>query len=161
MRKNLLFFTVVSILITVAAGCAKAASKIEALNEPWSFGEIEKGALATKAFYIKNGGDSELIINRIQACCGYGVVDMSLWKIMPGEKAELVISSDTSRKPVGEDQKAVTISSNDPVNPEIKIPVRSTVKASEQVELPAEGSGETEEEISEDISDENMAGESE
>ena len=122
----------------IAADCPVHAGRgpvLELVEERWDFGQIKKGQTRKKIFEIRNSGDENLIIKKINTCCDYLLGNLSAWKIPPGKKAELTLISDTARKKAGIDKKSVTIASNDPTNPLLKIRVYSEIVA----EMPVKG----------------------
>ena len=109
---------------------------LKPVEKKWDFGRIKKGQVREKTFEIRNAGDEELVIKKINTCCDYTLGALSAWKIPPGKKAELTLISDTTRKRAGVDTKSVTIASNDPANPVLKIRVYSEIVAGAPVEDP-------------------------
>ncbi|MDP8234365.1 MAG: DUF1573 domain-containing protein [Candidatus Saelkia tenebricola] len=100
---------------------------IEAIDSPWDFGQVKKSEISEKSFFIVNKGEGTLFIQNISSCCGYHMVDLSLWAIAPEEKSKITISCNGRLKNLGRDEKYFTIQSNDPTNPELKVPVISYI----------------------------------
>ncbi len=106
---------------------AENLPKIELVDSPWDFGQVKKDQIAEKSFFITNEGEGKLSIKSVSSCCGYRLKELSSWKIAPGERSEITILCNGKIKNIGKDEKKFTIKSNDPVNPELKAPVRSYI----------------------------------
>jgi uncharacterized protein DUF1573 len=119
-----------SVLILFFSIMAKAdsVSDIRPVNDVWNFGRVQKGNTKEKAFILQNFGKAEVAIDKVHSCCGYVVQDVSAWKLGPGEKSEITIISDTSRKSPGLDKKEVTIIFEDPEKTTLKIPITSYIR---------------------------------
>ena len=118
---------VLSLLLLTAYAYGQNAPQIEAINSPWDFGRVKQGLIIEKHFFIANRGESPLVIESVSSCCGYRIVNLSLWTIAPGEKSKITISCSSRLKNPGEDKKYFTIKSNDPANPELKVPIISYI----------------------------------
>jgi len=128
MKKPLkILFFLLTILFVTGITYADLAARITPVKTLWSMGNIKKGEIKKKTFFIKNTGDGVLIIDKIHACCGYSVEDISIWEVEPGGKAKVMVSSDTSRKSPGKDKREITIISNDPENETLKVFVTSNI----------------------------------
>ncbi|MDP8252934.1 MAG: DUF1573 domain-containing protein [Candidatus Kaelpia aquatica] len=103
------------------------APAIEVIDSPWDFGQVKRGEISEKSFFIINSGEETLLIEGISSCCGYLIVDLSLWAIVSGEKSKITISCNSRLKNLGQDEKYFTIKSNDPANPELKAPIISYI----------------------------------
>ena len=103
------------------------APQIEAIDSPWDFGQVKRGQIIEKDFLIANRGEEPLVIESVSSCCGYRIVNLSLWTIAPGGKSKITIYCNSKLKSPGEDKKYFTIKSNDPANPEFKVPVISFI----------------------------------
>ena len=89
-------------------------------EEEWDFGKVTRGEKPTHIFIVKNGGEGDLIIDRLKESCDCIEVSISATRIQPGESAELKVSYDTTDY-VGKDEKHVHIYSNDPQVPDKRI----------------------------------------
>ncbi|MFC1570856.1 DUF1573 domain-containing protein [Candidatus Omnitrophota bacterium] len=101
--------------------------RIIPVDAPWYFGRIKKGEVKEKTFKVKNVGDENLILDKVHACCGYNVSDVSVWELAPGSESEIMVTSDTSRKDEGRDSNVITILSNDLDNGTLEVPVTSNI----------------------------------
>jgi hypothetical protein len=89
-------------------------------EEEWDFGKVTQGEKPTHTFIVKNGGEGDLIIERVKESCACIEASISTTRIQPGESAELKVSYDTTDY-VGKDEKHIHIYSNDPQVPDARI----------------------------------------
>ncbi|MBA7499144.1 hypothetical protein ES704_01884 [subsurface metagenome] len=89
-------------------------------EEEWDFGKVIQGEKPTHIFIVKNGGEGDLIIERVKESCACIEVSISTTRIQPGESAEVKVSYDTTDY-VGKDEKHFHIYSNDPQEPDKRI----------------------------------------
>ena len=89
-------------------------------EQEWDFGKVVQGEKPTHTFIIKNGGEGDLVIERIKESCECIEASISTTLIRPGESAELEVSYDTTDY-VGKDEKHLHIYSNDPQAPDARI----------------------------------------
>ncbi len=121
------FVLFISIILCSLSLFAESRPNIEPLNTPWDFGQIDKGEVVKKTFTISNIGDKRLTIEGVRSCCGYSMLKLSSWVIAPNESASITISCNSEFKNPGIDKKYFTIKSNDPIKPELKIPLSSYI----------------------------------
>lgn len=91
------------------------------------FGDIWTGPVLQHTFILKNEGNAPLDIGRVRPSCGCTVAGPYPKSIAPGETGEFPFSV-ASEKLNGKFEKAITIYSNDPVNPQYRIRLRGNVK---------------------------------
>ena len=111
----------------------ESAAKIPRLvleNRMHDFGKIKEGEVLKTRFMLKNDGKSDLNIRKTHNNCSCTTTTMSKQDIKPGESVEMEVVFDTKGRR-GNQQKSITIYSNDPVAPVQRI----ILKASVQVEL--------------------------
>ena len=118
---------VASMMLVVMSAFAGEGADLKVLDDVWDFGRVSQGESKSKVFEIKNSGFEDLVIERIHTCCGYGVKDVSSWKLEPGERSSIEIICSAQRKSQGRDKKYITILSNSIKTPQIKIPVTASV----------------------------------
>ena len=75
-----------------------------------NYGKIKKGADGLRIFEFTNIGDAPLIIKEVKTSCDCAVPKKPEKPIMPGEKATLTVSYDTSK--IGGFSKEIIIFSN-------------------------------------------------
>ncbi|RZK82031.1 MAG: DUF1573 domain-containing protein [Pedobacter sp.] len=86
-------------------------------NDTYNFGKIKKGEIVTYTFKFKNSGQQPLIIKDAIATCGCTVPEIPKEPIKPGENGELKVVFNSTGKPAGTQDKAVTVTSNAINNP--------------------------------------------
>jgi rhodanese-related sulfurtransferase len=106
---------------------AGAGAELKLAAKSWDFGSVEQGASKDGVFVISNSGFDELAIENIHTCCGYSLKSVSAWKLAPGEKADITITCDASKKVLGEDKRYITILSNSNNNPQLAIAARAQI----------------------------------
>jgi len=84
------------------------------------FGDVEEGKFANIKFEFENTGDSVLILEKVLPACGCTTVGVKKKEFKPGEKGELPVKFDPSGY-YGRITKIVTVHSNDPANPTIRL----------------------------------------
>ena len=89
-------------------------------EQEWDFGKVIQGEKPTHIFIVKNGGEGDLIIDRLKESCPCIEASISTTRIRPGESAEVKVSYDTTDY-VGKDEKHFHIYSNDPQVPDTRI----------------------------------------
>ena len=127
---NKIFKVLLTVIVLCSLGIdlfAEDGLQLKIKKEPWDFGKIVKGESKEKIFSAENDGDKVLEIDKIKACCGYTVVDVDEWILNPGERVQIKILSDTSRKSIGIDEKYITIFLNDKNVPKKKILVKTEI----------------------------------
>lgn len=92
-------------------------------------GTILEGDKQEVRWLLQNRGKSDLIINGTRSSCGCAVVNLKDDQkvIPPGEILELVVTFD-SRGRQGAQDKSVTILTNDPAEPELKLSFKANVQ---------------------------------
>jgi hypothetical protein len=93
-----------------------------------NFGNIKQGDEVSTEFVFKNIGKKDLIIYKVKPSCGCTVSSASKTKLKPGETSTIKATFNSAGM-VGSESKTVTVVSNDPVNPEITLTLKSTVLA--------------------------------
>lgn len=116
----------ISFAIMMFAAAAIAAPRMTIVEPIKDFGTVPKGEMLTYKFQIKNTGDQNLEILRVQPACGCTVANYDA-VIKPGETGHVEANVDTTSFS-GPINKAVTIQTNDPDTPTAQVSVRATVK---------------------------------
>lgn len=91
------------------------------------FGELWTGPVLHHTFTLKNKGKGMLEITRVKPSCGCTIAGKYPRSIPPGKTGEFPFSVASTRLK-GKFEKAITIHSNDPVNPTFRIRLRGHVK---------------------------------
>lgn len=92
------------------------------------FGTIIEGEMVVCYFDYGNSGESELIINSVDATCGCTTPDWSKEPLQPGEKESLKIIFDASGRS-GQQRKVVTVRSN-ASNSIVQLTIKANVNSS-------------------------------
>jgi|GEM_PF-1315074 len=116
------------VMLTLAiAAIALAQPRIGIVGGRYvKMGQTYAGGKLIKELKLTNSGDDTLVINDIQTSCGCTVPKISSRRIAPHGAADLTIQFD-SQGYQGEVQKEVDIRSNDPLMPELVMPITSEV----------------------------------
>ncbi|MGD8452924.1 MAG: DUF1573 domain-containing protein [Phycisphaerae bacterium] len=101
-------------------------AKIEISGTDFDFGEIWQGTPPEREFTVKNVGTAPLILN-LRTTCGCTAASKPRTPLPPGETTSFTIRYD-ARRP-GPASKKVIITTNDPEQSQVIIPVHGTVKA--------------------------------
>ena len=93
---------------------AKAPSIV--INDPeFKFGPLKQGEKVEHSFILKNEGKSDLVIRKVSASCGCTAVQPEKNVIGPGETIAIKTIFNSAGK-IGNQNKTVTIITNDPKN---------------------------------------------
>jgi len=106
---------------------AKLAPKLIIGEKVHSFGSIQQGALVATSFTLKNDGKSDLIIRKTHSSCSCTTAKLSKMTLKSGDTIDLEVTfNSTGRR--GNQQKSITIYSNDPKSPVQRLTVKAVVK---------------------------------
>jgi len=128
LQKKLIFIISIGIIIVVGAFLIFNGIQNRPLKPPkiliseieWDYGMVKPNDKPTHIFTVKNGGDEELIIERVRVSCGCIQASISTKNIKPGKSAELKATFNTTGYE-GKVNKDFYIKSNDPLEPEKRI----------------------------------------
>lgn|SRR5690606_24763157 len=87
------------------------AQEIEISESNVDLGTIKYGGKAVTTVLIKNTGDKDLVISKVEASCGCTVPKWPTAPIKPGDSAEMTVEYTTTKK-AGPFNKTATIVSN-------------------------------------------------
>ncbi len=96
-------------------------------NPEFKFGTIKQGAKVEHSYVISNSGKSDLIIRKVKASCGCTAVQPEKKVIAPGESVKIKTTFNSAGK-MGNQNKTVTIISNDPRKSKMILWVKGEVK---------------------------------
>jgi len=91
------------------------------------FGSVWVGPTLSHSFSVKNTGDAVLEITKVKPSCGCTIAGQYPRTLAPGESGLLPFSINTS-KLSSRFEKGITVTSNDPVTPEVRLKLRGEVK---------------------------------
>ncbi|MCA9243052.1 MAG: DUF1573 domain-containing protein [Phycisphaerales bacterium] len=101
--------------------------KVQLSQTVWDFGEVWSGEPATAEIKIENVGNADLDILRVKTSCGCTAAKPKKNKLVPGESDSISLSYNTSKRKTDVSQY-VTVETNDPESPSLRIHVKGTVK---------------------------------
>ena len=105
-------------------------------EETHDFGAGWVGPPLKHSFKITNAGDAPLEITRVKPACGCTIAGDYPKTLAPGQTGEFPFSM-ASKKLRGHFEKAITIASNDPVTPELRVKLKGEMKRSVDVTPPS------------------------
>lgn len=111
-------------LLLPVIALAKPALKFKSAT--FEFGEVSSGKILDIAFEFENSGDEALLIKNVVPSCGCTTAALDKKEYKPGEKGTISGKFNTSGYN-GRVVKTITVTSNDPANPEIRLAVSGTV----------------------------------
>ena len=94
----------------------------------FDFGEVLPGKVLAKEVVVRNHGDGDLVIAKVDTTCNCTVVGDYAKTLVPGAGTTLRVSL-TTPEVAGRTAQAVRITSNDPDQPQLHIDVVATVVA--------------------------------
>ncbi|MCP4439871.1 MAG: DUF1573 domain-containing protein [Aureispira sp.] len=130
MKKLLAFFAVVFFAANVASAQTMTFSATEGQGDnvlDWNYGKLEQGANGVREFKFQNTGDAPLVISNAKGSCGCTVPSYPKEPIMKGQSNAIKVKYDTKR--VGPFTKYVTLTTNDPKNPSIRLKIFGVIEA--------------------------------
>jgi len=90
------------------------------------FGKIYEGANVKTKFEFVNAGDKPLVISRVKTSCGCTVAAEPEGEIAPGE-SDVIEVAFNSKKRAGHQHKDISVFSNDPEQPMLKLRIEGEV----------------------------------
>ena len=127
---TILVFVVVSNLIQ---NKSSQSPQLIVSEEEWDFGIVKPDAKPTHVFIIKNGGDEDLLIDRVRSSCGCLKASIASKRISPGKSVELKATFDTTGYR-GKVKKDIYIKSNDPGEQGLEKKISVYVEVEHQIE---------------------------
>lgn len=114
---------------------AKGAPRLVVEKRILDVGSVVEGAKVPLEWVLENKGDVDLQILRTQASCGCTLVKLEeeQKKIKPGGTLRLAAQFDSTAR-TGEHDKTITVFSNDPLEPELRLSFHALVSALYEVE---------------------------
>lgn len=141
MKKLLAFFAVVFFAANVASAQTMTFKSTDGQGDnilEWNYGTLEQGANGVREFKFTNTGEAPLIITNAKGSCGCTVPSYPKEPTMSGKGNAIKVKYDTKR--VGAFTKYVTLTTNDPKNPSIRLKIFGTIQA-EAPATPAKSEG--------------------
>ena len=91
------------------------------------FGKIAQGDIVTTDFTYHNDGKTALNIRKIDSTCGCLVATLENKDVLPGEVRKITLRFDSKGRR-GQQQKSITIFSNDPKAPTQRVMIKAFVE---------------------------------
>lgn len=120
---TLLIFVVLSGFVI-----AQSASEPKTVIKPmyYDFGNIVQDSVVTTFFVITNEGGGLLKIRKVDASCGCTAVMPEKNELKPGESTNIKVTFNSKGRS-GKQNKIITVETNDPDNPTIKLSLMGIV----------------------------------
>ncbi len=113
----------------LVGGLLWAAPHLEVSSREHNFGLIDEGKIYTHDFLLKNTGTDTLKILSVRTSCGCTATLLKSTTIAPGDSEVLHVSFNSTGYGGRSFVKVVSIRSNDPEQPEVRVLLRGEVKA--------------------------------
>lgn len=112
MKKLMLMFSVLLLVIGVAVAQGQKGAVISAPKTDHDFGTIkEAGGKVSCTFVIKNTGTAPLVLTRVSPSCGCTTPEYSTEPIAPGKEGKIVVTFNPAGRP-GQFLKTIAVYSN-------------------------------------------------
>ena len=105
--------------------------------ETYDFGEIPEGVLFCREFFILNRGDEELILGAVAPSCACTSAPLPKDRLAPGESLSVRVCFDSSGYGGQKVSESVSIRTNDPERPWVKLSLTGSVRPAAPDEAPA------------------------
>jgi uncharacterized cupredoxin-like copper-binding protein len=128
MIKNLLY---VFFLFSSIVFAQLVQPKLVIQQNSFDFGAIKQGETVSHTFVLTNSGGDLLKINNVRASCGCTAASPEKSELAPGESTNLTVKFNSTGRN-GNQVKTVTVFTNDPQSPEMKITISGNVVNGEQ-----------------------------
>ena len=106
---------------------AALAPKLLIEKKVHDFGKIVQGTSVNASFTLKNNGKTALNIRKTHASCGCTLASLAKDVIGPGEELKLDVTFNSAGRR-GNQQKSITIYSNDPAAPVQRVTIKAIVQ---------------------------------
>ena len=103
------------------------APRLKFESTEYDFGSVKQGETVTAEFRFTNNGKTPLNIRKTAVSCGCTVAELETETFEPGESSVLKVNFNSSGRR-GNQQKSVTIFSNDPSNPTQRVVIKARVE---------------------------------
>jgi len=103
------------------------APKAVSSDALYDFGSALEGTMVKHTFTIKNTGQGYLDIQGVKTSCGCTTGDPSKMHVAPGDTSDIAVAFDTHFQK-GHQVRTITVSTNDPDNPQLALTVQGVVK---------------------------------
>ncbi len=111
----------VTFLLTTSLAMAGDGPSIEFDKLRHDYGSIRYGETVTAEFPFVNNGNQTLIIKNLHSTCGCAKAVEGSREIPPKGSSKIMASFETDGLKAGRKEKSIMVSTNDPVNPVVKL----------------------------------------
>lgn len=126
LAKGIFYFrTLIFLVFLLTSLNAFAQAKMEITEAKKNFGFVKRGEVVNNEYEITNTGTEPLIISNAEVPCSCTTVDFPKQPILPGQKAKVTVSFNTTTV-YGRQDRVVYLISNDPNGPH-KLRYKGTV----------------------------------
>jgi hypothetical protein len=105
----------------------KKAAHLKINGPVFDFDRIERDSVYSTKFTITNTGQSDLQVRQVEGNCACINASIDKTTIKSGKEATITVSFDTKGR-LGNQQKSVTVYTNDPISPAQRITIKAYVK---------------------------------
>lgn len=126
-------------ILTSSLVMAADGPRIEFEKLRHDYGNVLYGDTVTAEFRFVNTGDQTLIIKNLHSTCGCTKAVEGSREIPPKGSSKILSSFDTDGLKAGRKEKSIMVSTNDPVNPVIKLTLLADVIRELAIEPPTLG----------------------
>jgi hypothetical protein len=120
MRTRILGILPALLLVATAASAAGGPS-ISFDKETHDYGRVRYGETVSEEFVFTNTGDETLHIDKLEASCGCTKAIRGNTDVAPNEKSKVIAAFDTAGLRAGKKRQTVSVYSNDPNKPVVKL----------------------------------------
>lgn len=97
-------------------------------EDVYDFGTIKQDQHVTHDFIFKNTGSANLIIEKTMTSCGCTAAVVGKKTYAPGEEGTLTVTFSAGKRE-GQQNKVITLVTNDPINPQKNVSIKGKVEA--------------------------------
>jgi hypothetical protein len=117
-------------------GADQARPRITAVPDAFDFGDVLPGKVLAKEVVVRNHGDADLVLSKVDTTCNCTIAGTYASVIPPGGGTTLRVAL-TTPEIAGPTMQSVRITSNDPEQRELIIDVKATVVGGPRAPRPA------------------------
>ena len=117
----------VTVAPEVLAPQPQGKPKIACDQPEYDFGSVSQGEQVKHTFVVKNIGSAPLKIESARSSCGCTVTVVTKDEVAPGAEGQIEATFNTAGR-MGEQEKTITVASNDPDNPALKLKIKGKIE---------------------------------
>jgi hypothetical protein len=116
-----------ALLCFLATICTGGGPSIHFDKDTHDYGRVLYGDVVTQEFILTNTGDETLVIDKLEASCGCTKAVKGSSEVPPKGTTKIMAAFDTDGLRNGRTKKTITVHSNDPEKPEVKLALLADV----------------------------------